>query len=95
MYVKSFAHNGIWKDVSITPEQEEEVKAETRTLHNALMVQCINDAKEVVRKAFPNGEMSHVLHCNVAVALFEKRASHVQFTREKKAKKVFDEMVNK
>ena len=86
---------GIWRDVSITPEQEEEVKAETRTLHNALMVQCINDAKEVVRKSFPGGDVSQVLYTTIATELFRLRASHSQFAREKKAKEVFDEMVNK
>ena len=96
MYVKSFPDgSGSWVPTYLNDEQEEEVKAKSREEHNALMIQCINDAKEVIRRAFPGGDVSQVLYTTIAVALFDKQVSHLQYHRERLAKEVFDEMVSK
>lgn len=56
----------------------------------ALFSQCIDDAKSMlIKKGLMENDVNVV---NAAVALFEKRASHSIYLKERKAKEKFDSM---
>ncbi|MFH0797979.1 MAG: hypothetical protein V1906_01060, partial [Candidatus Woesearchaeota archaeon] len=59
---------------------------EVRTVNNNLMKECIEDAKIIA----PNLDTA-----KIAVALFEKRASHSVYHKERKCKDMFDKINSK
>ena len=58
-----------------------------------LMKECIDDAKALMQEKGLKDYQTDLI--NIAVALFEKRASHVIYWKESKAKEKFDKMFNK
>ena len=72
-----------WVDVSLTKEEEQQAEEEARTENNILMKQCIDDAKKILIEKNLNDD-SHIIR--LAIALFEKRASHSVYWKEEKAK---------
>ena len=77
-----------WIEVSLTAEEEREAEDECRAENNRIMRECIDDARSIVqekRLLESQGVLSRI-----AVALFEKRASHEVFHKENKAKEKFD-----
>lgn len=77
-----------WKEIQLTTEEEKEVELEVRKHNLNLMAECINDAKLITRKSNINFDYSQIT--DIGIALFEKRASHEIFWKEKKAKEKFD-----
>ena len=92
-FSKSFARNlpgsnyPIWEEVFLTPEEEKLVEEQCRKENLLLMDECLREAKGLVIR---NGINSDENIIGVAVSLFEKRASHVIFWKESKAKEKFD-----
>lgn len=80
-----------WEEVKLTEEEEKAEESRARAANNQLMKECLDDAKIIaVDKGLKPFETSVV---NMAVALFEKRASHLVYFKEQKAKDKFDESV--
>jgi len=96
---------GEWVDVSITREEEVACEVTAQMEHNKLMDICIDDARKILLdngtrnaprtakspedygKSFASNTPTIM---NIAVTLFEKRASHTQFYKERKARDNFD-----
>jgi hypothetical protein len=93
-FSKSFARNmpgsnyPIWEEIFLTSEEEKSVEEQCRKENMLLMDECLREAKGLVIK---NGINSDENIIGVAVSLFEKRASHVIFWKESKAKDKFEE----
>lgn len=77
-----------WVDVELTEGEEAQVEAAQRVFNNNLMQECLVDAKELLKEQ--KGYESSVV--TLAQSLFEKRASHVAYWKEEKAKEKFDKL---
>lgn len=78
----------LWEEVTISEEEEKQIEEDCRRFNNQLFEECIFDAKLILQK---KGLGEEPLIIQTAIALFEKRASHVVFWKESKAKEKFDE----
>lgn len=82
-----------WEEVSITNEEEKEEEEKARQDNIKLMKQCIDDAKAILLEAEMKDYQTDAV--NMAVAMFEKRASHSIYWKENKAKEKFDNAFGK
>jgi len=79
-----------WVEIFLTEEEEKLVDENTRHEHAKLMKECIEDAKDVVKDKNLKKFQSYVIQ--MAIALFEKRASHVVWKKEALCKDKFDKL---
>jgi len=92
-FSKSFARTipgtnfPIWEEVVLTPEQEKEVEEKCSQENFHLLDECLKEAKALAIKNSVNDDRNVV---SLAIALFEKKASHVIFWKESRAKEKFD-----
>ena len=77
-----------WEEVSLSEEEERAIEEECRIINNKLMQECLSDAEEILKAKGLKGYETSL--ASVATALFEKRASHVVYLKEEKAKEKFD-----
>lgn len=77
-----------WEEVFLSQDEESEAEEQCRKENFQLIDECLQDAKTLVIK---NGINTDENRAQVAIALFEKRASHVVFWKESKAKEKFDQ----
>jgi len=77
-----------WEEVFLTDEEEREQEDRCRSENIELMKQCIDDAKALIEGKGFKGFKEDILQ--VAISLFEKRASHSVYWKESKAKGKFD-----
>ena len=77
-----------WESVELTPEQENKLDEETRQENITLMKQCLSDAKQILEEKELKDYQTNVVQ--MAVALFEKRASHLAYHKEEFA---YDEFI--
>ncbi len=75
-----------WEEIFLSDEEEKRLEQEAREINNSLMKECIEDAK----KNAPDLDTA-----KIAVALFEKRASHSVYYKERKCKDMFDKLYPK
>ena len=78
----------VWEEINLTSEEEKAVEDACRKVNFSILDECFQDAKSLAIKNAINTEENVT---NIAIALFEKRASHVVFWKENKAKEKFDE----
>tara|TARA_Y100000310_G_C20672175_1_gene810873 strand:+ start:610 stop:918 length:309 start_codon:yes stop_codon:yes gene_type:complete len=78
----------VWEEVYLTLEEEKEVEIEKRESDRILMEECVEDAKQIIIKAGMKQFETNVIR--LATALFEKRASHVLYYKERKCREKFD-----
>ena len=79
-----------WIEVFLTEAEEKEQEASARTENIRIMKECIEDAKEIVKEKNLKDFQTNMI--SIAIALFEKRASHDVFWKESKAKEKFDKI---
>jgi hypothetical protein len=77
-----------WEEVYLSEDEETAVDAEARRANIALMRASINDAEAIMREQGLKGFQTDLIR--IAIALFEKRASHSIYWKESKAKAKFD-----
>lgn len=98
VFVKSFPKNikgtsvPIWEEIKLSDEEEKEVERKGVQVHYAMMRECIDDARKMLQE---KGYGSDENVISVAIALFEKRASHTVFMKEQKTREKFEEMEKK
>src|SRR3989338_10564758 len=73
----------VWEEIFLTPEEELDVEEEYRKNNFRLLDDSLREAKALAIKHSLNTEENIT---QLAIALFEKRASHVVFWKESKAK---------
>ena len=78
----------VWEEVFLTPEEEKEQEIKCRKKNIELMKECIEDAKRIFNEKNLKKYQTDLI--NLAIALFEKRASHEVYWKESKAKEKFD-----
>ena len=78
-----------WVEVKLSEEEEREEEEKARRENAVLMKECIADAKKILSDEKLKDYQTDLIH--VAIALFEKRASHSIYWKEEKAKQKFDE----
>ncbi len=79
-----------WIEVFLTEAEEKEQEALARTENIKIMKECIEDAKEIVKEKNLKDFQTNMI--SIAIALYEKRASHDVFWKESKAKEKFDKI---
>lgn len=77
----------VWEEISLSDEEEKEVEKLCKEENNRLMKECLEDAKKIMEnlKEYQTDMVS------IARSLFDKRASHLVYWKENKAKEKFDE----
>jgi len=82
-----------WEEVFISEEEERSEEDKCRVENLRIMDQCIEDAKKIMANKSLKPYQTDLI--NTAIALFEKRASHSVYWKERKSKDKFDELYNK
>jgi hypothetical protein len=77
----------IWEEIVLSEEEEKLAQEECRRENYFILDESLEEAKSLAIKHGMNTDENRVL---IAIALFEKRASHVIFWKENKAKEKFD-----
>lgn len=76
-----------WVEVRLT-DAEEKIEAQRAREENIkLMQECIDDAKRVIQEKGLKKYQTDLI--SVAIALFEKRASHAIYWKEREAREKF------
>ncbi|RMF05742.1 hypothetical protein D6764_03965 [Candidatus Woesearchaeota archaeon] len=76
-----------WEDVELTEAEEKEVEALARSENIKIMKECIRDAKDILKDESLKDFQTNMVQ--IAIALFEKRASHAAYWKEEKARQKF------
>mgnify|MGYP006436011225 CR=1 FL=1 len=79
----------VWEEVYLTEQEEREVEEQCKRDNFRLMQESIREAKSLAINHQMNEEL---IVSNLAIALFEKKASHVVFLKENKTKEKFDNL---
>ncbi len=82
-----------WEEVFLTDKEEKDVEEEVKQENIKIIKECIDDAKKIIEEKGLKSYQSDVI--NMAVALFEKRASHHVYLKERKCKEKFDKQFSK
>jgi hypothetical protein len=78
-----------WEEITLTDIEEKEQEVLCRKDNIEKMKECITDAKQIIESGRLKPFQTDMIH--MAIALFEKRASHEIYYKENKAKEKFDE----
>ncbi len=78
-----------WEEIFLSEEEEREQENLARKENIRKMHESIADAQEIIRKENLKPFQTDMI--NMALVLFEKRASHEIYYKENKAKEKFDE----
>ena len=82
-----------WEEVFLTIEEEKETEEKSKEENIKLIKECIEDAKNIFKDKNLKDFQTDIIR--TAVALFEKRASHIVYWKESKCKEKFDKMFGK
>ncbi|MBW2978047.1 hypothetical protein KY331_04335 [Candidatus Woesearchaeota archaeon] len=82
-----------WEDIFISEEEEATEEQKCRLENIKLMKECIEDAKTIFAEKDLKRYQTDLIR--LAIALFEKRASHSVYWKERKAKDKFDKLYSK
>ncbi len=80
-----------WEEVLLTEDEEKAEEEKCRNENKRLMKDCIDDAKNIINEKELKDYQTVLIR--IAIALFEKRASHSVYWKESKAKDKFDEKI--
>lgn len=79
-----------WEEIFLTEIEEGEQDKKAREENIKLMKECIEDAKNIFKNKNLKNYQTDIMR--LAISLFEKRASHSVYWKERKAKEKFDRM---
>ena len=82
----------IWEEIYLTEAEEKQIEEVCKQENSRVLDECLHEAKSLAIKHQINTDE---IQARLAVALFEKRASHLIFWKESKAKGKFDEMFDR
>ncbi len=77
-----------WEEVFLTEEEERGEEEKCREENTRIMKECTDDAKKIIQDKNLKDYQTDII--NMAISLFEKRASHSIYWKESKAKDKFD-----
>ncbi len=81
----------LWEEIYLTETEERQAEEKCKEENFQLMDEALREAKIL---AIKHGINEDLIRTQLAIALFEKRASHVVFWKESLAKEKFDENPN-
>lgn len=79
-----------WEEIFLTDDEEKEVEKKAKEENIKLMEECIDEAKKIFEEKSLKDFQTDIVR--IAVALFEKRSSHVVYWKESKCKDKFDRL---
>ena len=79
-----------WEEIFLTDLEEAGVDEHARQENLRLMRECIKDAEDLIAERGLKRFQTSLLQ--IAIALFEKRASHSIYHKENRAKEKFDQL---
>ena len=79
----------VWEEVVLNKEEEQQAEEDCRKDNFRILNECLEEAKAIAIRHGLNTDENRV---KLAIALFEKRASHMVFWKENKAKEKFDKV---
>ncbi len=79
-----------WEEIFLTDDEEKEVEKKAKEENIKLMKECIDDTKKIFEEKNLKDFQTDIVR--MAVALFEKRSSHVVYWKESKCKDKFDRL---
>lgn len=82
-----------WEEVELSDSEERETDEKARQEGLRLMKECLDDAKRIVAEQGYKEYQSDIV--NMAISLFEKRASHSVYWKESRAKEKLDRISKK
>jgi len=77
-----------WEEINLTDDEELLIDNAAKLENIKLMEQCIDDARLIIKQRGLKDYQTDII--NIAISLFEKRASHSVYWKEEKAKEKFD-----
>mgnify|MGYP001168161758 CR=1 FL=1 len=77
-----------WEEISLSDEEDKVEDEKARKENIALMKECIDDARALLAEKGLKAYETSII--STASSLFEKRASHSVYFKERKAKEKFD-----
>jgi hypothetical protein len=80
----------VWEEMFLTDREEAEAEEHARAENIRVMRECLKDADRIMAESGLKRFQTSLMQ--VAVALFEKRASHAVYYKENAAKAKFDEL---
>jgi hypothetical protein len=78
----------VWEEVYLSTDEERELEEQQRAENLEIMRECLRDAKALVQEEEMKEFQSNIV--SLAIALFEKRASHSVYWKEESVKEKFD-----
>jgi hypothetical protein len=75
-----------WVEVELTEDEEKEAAKKARQKNVKIMMQCVDDARLVADEK----DLDSPAVQEIAKSLFDKRASHTVFHKERRAREKFD-----
>lgn len=82
-----------WEEVYLSDQEEQGLETEQHEENLKLMRECLADAKKLFSESQLKDFQSDIV--DVAIALFEKRASHSVYWKEEATKEKFDRAYRK
>lgn len=79
----------IWEEIFLSDEEEKQIEEEVKQENIKIMEGCVDDAKKIIDGKGLKYYQADII--KLAVALFEKRASHHVYVKERRCKEKFDE----
>ncbi len=80
----------VWEEIFLTDKEEKEEEQKSRQESIVIMKECLQDAEKLVAELNLKNFQSNLV--SIALALFEKRASHTVYYKENRAKEKFDRL---
>ncbi len=77
-----------WVDITLSDEEEQAIEQQANKENTKVMEECIEEAKQIIKTQNLKDYQTDVIE--LAIALFEKRASHVIYWKEEKAREKFE-----
>lgn len=81
-----------WEEIILNTGEEEIIEKNARFENIELMKECIEDSRKLFADSNLKDYQSDLIR--LAVSLFEKRASHVVYWKERECKEIFDSKFN-
>jgi hypothetical protein len=79
----------VWEDVYLSFDEEKQAEESCRLENIKLFQECVSDARKIIEGQSLKDYQSDII--SIAVALFEKRASHAVYWKENLSKEKFDQ----
>jgi len=77
-----------WVEIVLSEQEEKEIEELAHKENISLMKSCLDDAKKIIAEKNLKPYQTDLVR--IAIALFEKQASHSIYWKENKAKEKFD-----